>query len=43
MNKKLRTVLSLVAVTAVATLGLAGCSGNSAGGDKPQIAYLSFA
>jgi len=43
MNKKLRTALSLVAVTAVATLGLAGCSGNSTGGDKPQIAYLSFA
>lgn len=44
MNKKLRTVLSLVAVTAVATLGLAGCSSDtSGGGDKPQIAYLSFA
>jgi ribose transport system substrate-binding protein len=44
MNNKLRTVLSLVAVTAVATLGLAGCSSDtSTGGDKPQIAYLSFA
>jgi ribose transport system substrate-binding protein len=43
MNKKLRTALSLVAVTAVATLGLAGCSSDSSGGDAPQIAYMSFA